>query len=73
MRETTADVAVFIEESPDLVWDALTDPKKIEDYYLGAAVATDWQVGSPITWSGEWKGKSFADKGEILVVEPERR
>ena len=73
MRETTADVAVFIEESTDRVWDALTDPKKIEDYYLGATVETDWKVGSPITWSGEWEGKSFADKGEILAVEPERR
>ncbi|HEY3428298.1 MAG TPA: SRPBCC family protein [Acidimicrobiia bacterium] len=73
MRETTADVAVFIEESPDLVWDALTDPTKIEKYYLGAEVETDWQVGSPITWSGEWNGKSYADKGEILAVEPKRR
>jgi uncharacterized protein YndB with AHSA1/START domain len=73
VSETTADVAVFIEESPDLVWGALTDPKKIEKYYLGAEVDTDWKVGSPITWSGEWNGKSYADKGEILAVEPKRR
>ena len=73
MNETTAEVAVFIEESPGQVWDALTDPKKIEDYYLGASVETHWQVGSPITWSGEWKGKSFVDKGEILAAEPEKR
>ncbi|HEY7584777.1 MAG TPA: SRPBCC family protein [Acidimicrobiia bacterium] len=73
MRETTADVAVFIEDSPDRVWDALTDPKKVEDYYLGATLETDWQVGSPITWSGEWQGKAYSDKGKILALEPERK
>jgi uncharacterized protein YndB with AHSA1/START domain len=36
-------------------------------------VQTDWQVGSPITWSGEWNGKTFEDKGEILIVDPERK
>lgn len=33
-------------------------------------MSTDWQVGSPITWSGEWKGTAYTDKGEILAVEP---
>lgn len=73
MRETTADVAVFIEESPERVWAALTDLSKVEEYYLGAAVETDWKVGSPITWSGEVHGKSYSDKGKILTVEPEKK
>jgi uncharacterized protein YndB with AHSA1/START domain len=40
---------------------------------FGSQVETDWQVGSPITWSGEYDGTSFTDKGEILEVdEPDR-
>src|SRR3989442_10144144 len=41
--------------------------------YLGAEVETDWQVGSPITFKGDWEGKPYEDKGEILVFEPERK
>ena len=34
-------------------------------------VATDWQVGHPITFTGMWKDKPFEDKGEILTFEPQ--
>lgn len=33
---------------------------------------TDWQVGSPITWSGEYEGKKYRDHGTILEVQPGR-
>ncbi len=55
------------------VWKGLTDPDQIKDYMMGSIVETDWQPGSPITWSGEWKGKPYQDKGEIVAVdEPDR-
>lgn len=54
------------------VWDALTNPSKIERYMHGTEVSTDWRVGSPIVWRGEWKGTAYEDKGEILKVEPQR-
>jgi uncharacterized protein YndB with AHSA1/START domain len=54
------------------VWNALTDPECIKQYFMGATVETDWQPGSPITWSGEYNGKPFADKGTIIEVQPER-
>jgi uncharacterized protein YndB with AHSA1/START domain len=53
------------------VWEALTDPAKVKQYMHGTNLATDWKVGSPITWTGEWKGKSYVDKGTVLEVEPE--
>jgi uncharacterized protein YndB with AHSA1/START domain len=56
--------------SPDRVWQALTDPDQIADYMMGSRVETDWQVGSPITWSGEFDGKPYQDKGEVLEVKP---
>ncbi len=55
------------------VWDALTDPAKSEQCLLGTHMSTDWEVGGPIAWTGEWKGRSYVDKGTVLEFEPERR
>ena len=40
---------------------------------LGSQVVTDWQPGSPIVWKGEYEGKEYEDKGEIVEIEPEQR
>ena len=40
---------------------------------FGSRVETDWKPGSPIVWKGEYEGKAYEDKGEIVEVEPERR
>ena len=40
---------------------------------FGAELETDWAEGSPITWSGEWEGKPYQDKGKVLEVDPGRR
>lgn len=50
------------------VWQALTDPGLIAEYMFGSVVETDWQPGSPITWSGEYEGKPYQDKGEVVEV-----
>src|SRR5205823_6384605 len=55
---------------PAAVWAAITDPELVSQAFFGAKVETDWRPGSPITWSGEWQGKPFRDKGEIVKVEP---
>jgi uncharacterized protein YndB with AHSA1/START domain len=55
------------------VWRALTDPGIIRRYYFGTEVSTTWEVGSPITWHGEWKGKGYDDKGVILEFDPPTR
>ena len=72
MSDITARASTRIDAPRQEVWRALTDPTIISEYYLGATVSTDWQVGSPITWSGEWNGTAYTDKGEILAVEPGR-
>ncbi len=73
MNEVTAEAAVDIDAPRSELWRSLTDPERIKEYYLGAEVQTNWQVGSSITFKGEWDGKSYEDKGEILEVEPERK
>ena len=62
-----------IDASPQQVWGALTDPEQVTRWMVGTHVSTDWQVGSPITWQGEMDGRTYEDKGEILVAdEPSR-
>lgn len=54
------------------VWRALVTPEHIKQYFFGTTVTTDWNVGSRITWKGDWKGKPYEDKGEIIAFVPER-
>ena len=61
----TADIAA----SPERVWAALTDPEQIAVYMQGSRVTTTWVVGSPITWDGEYDGREYQDKGEVLIVD----
>ena len=62
-----------IDAPPEKVWQALTDPQLIKKYMFGSEVRTDWKPGSPITWQGEFEGRKYMDKGEIITVEPDRR
>jgi uncharacterized protein YndB with AHSA1/START domain len=62
-----------IDAAPDKVWQALTDPELIKKYMFGSEVKTDWKPGSPITWQGEFEGRKYEDKGEVIAVEPGRR
>ena len=52
------------------VWDALTHPAIIKQYFFGTNLKTDWKKGSPVIWSGEWEGKTYEDKGKVLEVDP---
>ncbi len=61
-----------ISAPPERVWEVLTDPDQLKKLWFGADVKTDWKEGSPITWSGEWEGKPYEDKGEVLEVDPGR-
>jgi uncharacterized protein YndB with AHSA1/START domain len=54
------------------VWNALTNPEKVKQYLHGTEMSTDWKEGSPIVWKGEWKGRSYEDKGTVLEVEPQK-
>lgn len=73
MSTATAHAQVQVSASPAQVWQALTEPEQIKAYFFGAEVDTTWDPGSPITWRGEYDGRPFEDKGEVLEVEPRRR
>ena len=54
------------------VWQALTDPELIKQYLFGTQAESDWEKGSTITYSGEWQGKQYQDKGKIIEIVPEK-
>ena len=68
-----AKAEIEINASKENVWHALTDPEMIKQYLFGTTVTTDWKVGSPITYQGEWEGKKYEDKGKILEFEKEKK
>lgn len=54
------------------VWEALTKPELIKQYFFGTDTVTDWKIGHPIIFKGEWQGKSYQDKGTILDIVPNK-
>ncbi|WP_426227262.1 SRPBCC domain-containing protein [Pseudarthrobacter sp. DSP2-3-2b1] len=68
-----AESAITIDAPPDRVWEVITDPDAVKEFMFGADLQTDWTVGGPIVWRGEWEGKPYEDKGQILEVEPGRK
>jgi uncharacterized protein YndB with AHSA1/START domain len=73
MKKTfIAKATVTINAPAAKVWEALTTPKILKQYYFGADIASDWKVGSTIIYKGMWQGKSYEDKGTILRFEPEK-
>ncbi len=64
---------VLIGAPPERIWDVLTSGEPRPEIMFGARTLTDWEPGHPITWSGQWEGHAFEDKGEVVVVERPRR
>jgi uncharacterized protein YndB with AHSA1/START domain len=73
MTDRVATAAVDISASPDQVWSAITDPAKVKRYFFGSTVESDFRPGSSITWRGEYAGKKFEDKGEVIEAVPHER
>lgn len=47
-------------------------PELIKQWFFGVDTETDWKAGSPIVHRGEYQGKPYEDKGNILQIEPPR-
>lgn len=56
----------------EAVWRALTDKKLIKQYFFGTDAESEWKKGSSITFTGEWEGQEYVDKGTILDIEEEK-
>lgn len=63
------EVATVVSAPPSAVWRTLT--ARQSSMYPNTEVDTDWQVGHKVTFNGEWKGKKFTDRGEVLTSKDE--
>ena len=65
-RNLKVSKSIEINSNADKVWDALTNPEKIKIYLFGTETITDWKIGSPIVFRGEYDGHKYKDKGNVL-------
>jgi len=61
----------FIRTTPARLWEALTDPAFIRQYWFGTSADCSWKKGAP--WKLVRPDGSTSDTGEILEIDPPRR
>lgn len=61
MQKPVVEVGTNIAAPVSAVWKAM----RAGAMFPGTEIETDWKVGHPITFKGEWQGKPFTDRGEI--------
>lgn len=66
----SAKTSIEISATPEQVWDVLVNPDLVKQYLHGTTIQANWREGGTITWSGEWNGQSYVDKGIVIVYEP---
>jgi uncharacterized protein YndB with AHSA1/START domain len=50
----------------------MAHPRRSHEH-VSTNIETDWRVGGPIRFRGEFKGNAYEDKGEIQIFEPEKQ
>ena len=66
----TSSASIVIKAPAKKIWDALTLPEHVKEYFFGTNLDTTWEVGTPIYFRGEWNGKPYEDKGTVLAFVP---
>jgi len=61
----------YIHTTPAKLWEALTDPKFIRQYFCGTHQESDWKPGA--SWKMITADGVVTDAGEVLEVEPQRK
>ena len=66
----TAVFEIFIQATPERLWEAITDPEQRAKYSFGVATNSDWSEGS--SYKADVPGLVEIAAGENLVVDPPR-
>ena len=71
--ENTIELTTTIKASAEKVWDAITNPDKIEQYMFGSRTDTDWKPGSKSNFYIEQDDKQITIvKGEVIRNIPQK-
>ncbi len=65
--------SITIDASAARVWDALINPEQTKKYMFGCETVSDWKIGSPLLWRGNFDGHDVVFvKGTIVDFQPEK-
>jgi uncharacterized protein YndB with AHSA1/START domain len=70
MTDITTSTTIQIGAPIERVWHALTTPDEIQRWFFGVQTESEWREGSAIVHHGEYRGRAYEDKGEIVRIEP---
>lgn len=70
-RDFISKTSIDIDAPVAKVWESLVNPEIAKKYFWDAEISTDWNVGRPIVFRGEFNGNKYLEKGEILQCIPE--
>ena len=65
--------SITINRPREAVWRILTEPAYVKQYLYGADLVTDWAVGRPVAFRGEYQGHAWEDRGAVLACDPPGR
>lgn len=65
--------SILIQTTPKKLWDVLTQSEYTKQYMFNCSVESDWKVGCPIIWQGNFNGYDAFQKGEIIEIEEGKR
>jgi len=68
-KELVVKKEIEINADLSMVWNALINPKLIKQYLFCTEAISEWKIGSPIIFRGEWEGNIYEDKGLISKLE----
>ncbi len=71
MEKSTFVYVTFIRTTPEKLWQALTQPEFIRQYFFAAVQESEWKVGSP--WKIVAPDGTLVDSGEVLEIDPPKR
>lgn len=75
MSDTVEEIrsGVTIDAPIERVWTAITTPSAMKEWFFGVDTEADWRPGGALVHRGEYGGKPYIDKGEIVEFDPPRR
>jgi uncharacterized protein YndB with AHSA1/START domain len=73
-RDTTVNLTLLVDASPEHIWKALTDPQLTKLFMEGLQARSTWKVGDPLLWVENIEGtEHLRAKGTVMACLPGRR
>lgn len=73
-RDTTVQLTLLVDASPEMIWKALTEPVLTKLYHQGLMARSSWKVGDALLWVESEEGtEHLRAKGVIMACIPARR